>query len=162
MDGLTEFRVAPFAREEYAPADHSGPPLFTWREYYGFRNELLRVLRPYGTVGPEGELPILDDWESSDKAWKPAALKPDFFVVSDMNNEHDRWNRVEASPWRVNIHLLRDLIALVQRWPDWCVYLALTRGGLTVLGDRVLHEGELFAGASSVEELGERCLSTKS
>jgi hypothetical protein len=91
-----------------------------------------------------------------------ATSDPDFFVVGDMWNEYDRWNRVEASPSLVTTPLLRELIAMVQRWPDWCVYLALTVGGLTVLGDRILYEEESFAGASSVEELGERCVAAKS
>jgi hypothetical protein len=161
MAHLNGFRVVPFAKQEYNPADKSGPPLFTWREYYTFRNELLRVLQPYGTAGPMGETPILDDWEASEHAWRDGTSNPDFFVVSDMYNEYDRWNRVEASPWFVNTQLLHDLIAMVQQWPGWCVYLALVQGGLTVLGDRILYEGDLFAGASSVPELGERCASTR-
>jgi hypothetical protein len=140
MAELDRFRVVPFARTEFTPADHSGPPLFTWREYYGFRNDLLRVLKPYGTTGPMGEMPIPDEWEVSKDAWKIGASDPDCFVVADMSNEHDRWNRVEASPSLVTSQLLPDLIAIVQRWPGWCVYLALTPGGLTVLGDRILYE----------------------
>jgi hypothetical protein len=31
----------------------------------------------------------------------------------------------------------------------------------TVLGDRILYEGDLFVDASSVEELGERCAAAK-
>jgi hypothetical protein len=155
------FRVVPFAKDEYAPADLSGPPLFTWREYYSFRNGLLRVLKPYGTVGPMGETPILNDWEASEEAWRRATSDPDFFVVDDMWSEYNRWNRVEASPSLVTAQLLHDLIAMVQQWPGWCVYIALTLGGLTVLGDRILHEGDLFVGASSIEELGERCAAAK-
>ena len=157
MVELNGFRVVPFAQEEYTPADKSGPPLFTWREYYGFRNGLLSVLQPYGTVGPEGEIPILDDWDASEKAWKGGVANPDFFVVSDMYNEYNRWNRVEASPWLVTTPLLCDLIDMVQQWPGWCVYLALEQGGLTVIADRILCDGDLFAGASSVAELGARC-----
>jgi hypothetical protein len=158
---LDGFRVVPFSKEEYTPVDKSGAPLFTWREFYGFRNELLRVLQPYGTVGPMGEIPILEDWESSEKAWKGGTSNPDFFVVSDMYNEYNRWNRVEADPWFVTTPLLHDLVAMVRRWPGWCVYLALVKGGVTILEDRILYEGELFAGATSVEELGARCYTAK-
>jgi len=161
MAELDGFRVVPFAKTEYEPADKSGPPLFSWREYYCFRNELLRVLQPYGTVGPMGELPIFDDWETSNEAWEAGTRNPDFFVVDDMYNQYDRWNRVEASPWFVTTRLLHDLVALVQRWPGWCVYLALTKGGLTVLEDRILYEGELFADARSVDELGEKCVAAQ-
>jgi hypothetical protein len=161
MAGLNGFRVVPFKKDEHTPADKSGPPLYTWREFYSFRNELLGVLNLYGTTGPMGEIPLLDDWESSERGWKAGSSNPDFFVVSDMYNQYDRWNRVEASPWLVNTKLLHDLVAMVQRWPGWCVYLALVQGGLTVLGDRILHEGDFFAGASSVAELGERCVAAK-
>ena len=108
-----------------------------------------------------GELPILDDWESSEKAWRGGVHNSDFFVVSDMYNEYDRWNRVEADRWIVTSQLLREVVAMLQRWPGWCVYLALVQGGLTVLGDRILYEGELFAGASSIEELAQRCVVAK-
>jgi hypothetical protein len=162
MAQLDGFRVVPFAKDEYTPADKTGPPLFTWREYYTFRNDLLGVLQPYGSAGPMGKTPILDDWEASEGAWLGGTSNPDFFVVSDMYNEYDRWNRVEADPWLVNTELLRDLIAMVKRWPGWCVYLAIVQGGFTVLGDCILYEGDLFAGASSVEELGERCVAAKS
>jgi hypothetical protein len=161
MINSASIRVVPFSKEEYTPADRSRGPLFTWREYYSFRNTLLRVLQSYGTVGPMGEMPILDDWESSEDAWPVATTDPDFFVVGDMWNDYDRWNRVEASPWLVTTTLLYDLIMMLQLWPGWCVYLALTQGGLTVLGDRILYEGELFAGASSIEELGQRCATSK-
>ncbi|MCU1337002.1 MAG: hypothetical protein JWO19_2583 [Bryobacterales bacterium] len=158
MIDSASIRVVPFSKEEYVPADHSDPPLFTWQEYYSFRNNLVRIMQPYGTVGPMGEMPILEEWETSEEAWQAGTSNPDFFVPSDLWNYHDRWNRVEASPWLVNTKLLYDLIAMVRKWKGWCVYLALVQGGLTILADRVLHEGDLFAGASSVEELGQRCV----
>jgi hypothetical protein len=158
MTIFDKIRVVPFSKDEYTPADSSGPPLFTWREYYGFRNDIVRALRVYGTVGPMGEMPIRDEWEASEREWEGGASNPDFFVVADMWNGYDRWNRIEAaSALLVTTDLLRHLIAVVQRYPGWCVYLALTEGGLTVLGDRILFEGGLFVGVSTVEELGERC-----
>lgn len=158
---LDGFRVDRFAKEEYTPADSSGPPLFTWREFYGFRNELLGVLQAYGTVGPTGELPILEDWETSEEAWKGGSPEPDFFVVDEMYNEHDRWNRVETSAIMIGTKLLHDLVSFVRHWPGWCVYLSLGPGGLTILRDRILHEGNLFTGASRIAELGKRCESVK-
>jgi hypothetical protein len=161
MPDSLSIRVIPFSKSEYTPADHSGPPLFTWREYYRFRNDMLSVLRGYGTVGPMGEMPILDDWETSRDAWQGGTDDPDFFVVADMWNEYNRWNRVEASPWLVNSLLLAELILTVRCWPGWCVYLALAQGGLTILSDVVMHEGDLFAGASTLEDLGRRCALSK-
>jgi len=156
-----DIRVVPFSKDEYTPADHTGPPLFTWKQYYSFRNDLIRILQRYGTIGPMGEMPILDDLETSEEAWHGGTKNPDFFVVADMWNEYNRWNRVETSPWLVNISLLHELIAMVRTWPGWCVYLALVQGGVTVLGDRVLYEGDLFAGATSLKDLIQRCALSK-
>jgi hypothetical protein len=107
-----------------------------------------------------GEMPLLSDWESSEAKWQSETPEPDFFVVDDMWNEWSRWNRVEASPWHVNATLLADLVRMVQDFPGWCVYLALSEGGLTVFGDRILFEGALFAGADSIDDLGTRCETT--
>lgn len=60
-------RVVPFTRDECPASPTSGLPL-TWREYYGFRNAVIGVLRYYGTFGPMGEMPILKIWESSESA----------------------------------------------------------------------------------------------
>jgi hypothetical protein len=153
----TSIRVVPFSTVECPAAPTSGPPLFTWREYYEFRNALLRVLRRFGSVGPMGETPLLADWESSEAAWQPETRDPEFFVVDDMWNEWSRWTRVEAAPWRVNANLLVDIVRMVRDFPGWCVYLALEEGGLTVFGDRILFEGTLFAGSDSIDDLGTRC-----
>jgi hypothetical protein len=142
MTSEPPFRVVPFAKHEYTPSDYSAPQ-YTWKEFYRFRNALLRVLKPYGTIGPMGELPILEDWETSERAWnnEDASSNPDFFVVSDMYNQHDRWNRVEASASLVSADLLQDVIAMLWAFPKWSVYF--------------------FAGARSIEEVSERCASTK-
>jgi hypothetical protein len=150
-------RVVPFSKDECPASSTSGPPLFSWREYYAFRNALIGVLRFYGTVGPMGEMPILADWESSEAAWKGGTRHPDFFVVADMWNEWNRWNRVEASPYLVNARLLRELVLMVKGFSGWCVYLALEKGGLTLFDDRILYEGEEFARSQSIDDLGIRC-----
>jgi hypothetical protein len=108
-----------------------------------------------------GELPILEDWESSEEAWEGGSPHPDFFVVSDMWNRWSRWNRVEASPWLIKVKLLSELVLMLETFPDWCVYLALQKGGLTVFSNRVLYEGELFAGSQSMDDLETRCQSTR-
>jgi hypothetical protein len=154
-------RVVPFAKSECPPTEGSGPPLFTWRDYYTFRNSVLRVLGKYGTVGPSGEMPILETWEESEDAWKSGNQNPDFFVVSDMYNSRFRWNRVEASPWLVNGDLLTELVAMLFNWPEWCIYLALIDGGLTIFRNRILYEGTLFEGCASIGDLAARCASKK-
>ena len=109
-----------------------------------------------------GELPIRLTWRLSKAAWKVDTRNPDFFVVDDMWNRWSRWNRVEAAPRFVNTNLLNDLVTMVKAYPGWCVYLALERGGLTVFGNRILFEGDLFSGCESVTELGQRCQSVVS
>ena len=113
------FRVAPFAKHEYTASDYSAPPQYTWKEFYRFRNALLRVLKLYGTIGPMGELPILEDWKTSEHAWhdEDASSSPDFFVVSEMYNEHDRRNRVETSASHLGADLLQDVIAMLWAFP---------------------------------------------
>ena len=154
---LPPIRVVPFSHSECPRAPTSGPPLFTWREFYSFRNTLLRILSRYGTTGPSGELPILETWELSEDAWKSGTSNPDFFVVSDMWNQWSRWNRVESSPQYINTDVLTELVTMLLDWTDWCVYLALREGGLTVFSNRILYEGNLFQGAESIEVLAERC-----
>jgi len=161
MSEIVAVRVVPFAPNEYTPADKTGPALFTWQQYYSFRNEIVEALRRYGTVGPMGVMPILEEWELADSAWQAGDPKPKFFVVSDMWSDRSRWSRVEADPWAINLEALFDLLAIARRWPDWCVYLALVQGGLMILADRILFEGDLFAGSSSVEDLAQRCALTK-
>ncbi len=151
------FRVVPFDKIECAPTSVSNRPLFTWQQFYRLRNELLSVLNRYGTSGPSGELPILSTWRKSEEAWKAGADNPDFFVVSDMYNNRDRWHRVEASPSLVSAPLLTDIAALLMSWPDWCIYLAITIGGLTIFRDRILYEGTAFDGATSLADLVSGC-----
>jgi hypothetical protein len=106
-------------------------------------------------------MPILETWEESENAWKCGDRNPNFFVVSDMYNEWNRWNRVEASPWFVNGDVLTDLVAMLLDWPEWCVYVALGEGGLTVFRNRILYEGTLFDGCVSIGDLADRCTSKK-
>jgi hypothetical protein len=156
-----QIRVVPFSKEECPITLGKGPALFTWKNFYRFRNALLRVLGSYGTVGPSGEMPILPTWWMSSALWKPGAPRPEFYVVSDMPNRRCRWNRVETrSPWLVNDDLLDDIVQMLLDWPEWCVYFALVKGGLTVFSNRILYEGPLFEGSTSIGDLVDRCAST--
>jgi hypothetical protein len=65
--------------------------------------------------------------------------------------------RVEAHSALVKPPLLDELLMLVAPLRDWSVYLALIRGELWVLPDRVLREGNFFADCSSVADLYHRC-----
>lgn len=109
-------------------------------------------------------MPILDTYEESMDARGSLAdnsqvgsFKPDFFVVDD--DMYGMSVRVESAYTLAKPPLLEELAMLLKpkRFQEWCVYLALIKGGLFVFHDRMLFEGNLFAGCTSVEDLYHRC-----
>ena len=120
-----------------------------------FRNAVLDILSQYGSVGPMGKMPILDSYEESREAWQGAAKKPDFFIVDD--DMYGMSVRVEADYVHVKPVLLEELTMCLAQFREWCVYLALVKGGLWVFHDRILFEGDFFAGCTSTSDLYARC-----
>ncbi|HEY2545365.1 MAG TPA: hypothetical protein VGI46_04810 [Candidatus Acidoferrum sp.] len=100
-------------------------------------------------------MPILDTYEESVEEWRGGDSKPDFFVVDD--DMYGLSVRVEASWTLAKPALLEELAMFLKQCQEWCVYLALTKGGLFVFHDLILYEGTFFAGSSSVEDLYGRC-----
>jgi hypothetical protein len=145
-------RVIPFSKEQ-CPFDKNR--VHTWQEWHSFRNAILDILRRYGTIGPLGKLPIRDTYEESTDEWHVTTRKLDFFVVDD--DMYGNSVRVEASSALVKPPLLDELLMLLAPLCDWSVYLALIKGGLWVFHDRVLSEGNFFAGCCSVADLYDRC-----
>ena len=76
---IFSIRVMEFSRENcpFSNRDH------TWKQFHTFRNAVLDILSPYGTVGPIGKMPILDTYEESTEEWRGGHDHPDFFVVDD-------------------------------------------------------------------------------
>jgi hypothetical protein len=144
-------RVIEFSREEcpFSNRDH------TWQQFHIFRNAVLDVLSSYGSVGQMGKMPILDSYEESQDDWHPSNRKPDFFVVDD--DMYGMSVRIEACCSLAKPVLLEELAMLLTQFKEWCVYLALIKGGLWVFHDRILFEGSLFADCRSVEDLYHRC-----
>jgi len=145
-------RVNKFSREEcpFSNRDH------TWQQFNTFRNAVLDILSCYGTVGPTGKMPILDTYEESAMSDRQGGkARPDFFVVDD--DMYGLSVRVEASWTLAKPVLLEELAMFLKQWQEWCVYLALIKGGLFIFHDRILHEGTFFSGCSSVEDLYHRC-----
>lgn len=124
----------------------------TWQQ---FRNGVLDILSSYGSVGPSGKMPILDNYEESQNARHSSESNPDFFVVDD--DMYGMSVRVEAACTLSRPVLLEELTMFLKQCKEWCVYLALIKGGLWVFHDRILFEGTFFAGCSSVEDLYHRC-----
>src|SRR5437763_3618039 len=151
--------VVEFSVEECPKAFTSGPPLFTFEQFHTLRNEILSILSQYGTVEPNGKLCIQDSEEQSTEVWSGAGTTrhTDFYVVSDIWNYWSRWIRIESGLHLINKPLLDELAMTLLPFPSWCLYLALTKGGLTVFSDRILFEGPAFAGCCSVNDIYRRC-----
>ena len=81
---------------ESTTIDYEQPALFTWREFYNFRNHVLRVLRVFGTAGPMGEVDLSIVEEDEPSFSSEIVENPAYFVVDDMYNEHNRISIVEA------------------------------------------------------------------
>jgi hypothetical protein len=145
-------RVVAFSREESALHQNRK---HTWREWHSFRNQVLDILSTYGSVGPMGKMPILDSYEESENSWQCGNKTPDFFVVDD--DIYGDSVRVEADCTLVKEMFLPELLLLLAQSQEWSVYLALVKGGLWVFHDRILFEGDLFAGCASVADLYYRC-----
>jgi hypothetical protein len=155
-------RVVEFSLDECPKAPNSGPPLFTFEQFHTLRNEALSILSQYGTVGPNGGLCIRDSIELSTEVWSGGGdSHPEFFVVSDIYNLWSRWIRIEGDLHRIKPPLLEELTMTLSPIPSWCLYLAMGQGGLTVFCDRILFEGPAFLGCCSVNDIYERCTSTK-
>jgi hypothetical protein len=147
----SSFRVIEFSREEcpFSNREH------TWQQFHTFRNGVLDILSSYGSVGPLGKTPILDSYEESYYASRGGKTSPDFFVVDD--DMYGMSVRVEAACTLAKPSLLEELAMFLKQCKEWCVYLALVKGGLWVFHDRILFEGTFFAGCCSVEDLYLRC-----
>ena len=143
--------VMEFSRENcpFSNRDH------TWQQFHTFRNGVLDILSSYGSVGPLGRTPILDSYEESYYSSSGGKTSPDFFVVDD--DMYGLSVRVEASWTLAKPALLEELAMFLKQCQEWCVYLALIKGGLFVFHDRILYEGSFFAGCRSVEDLYHRC-----
>jgi hypothetical protein len=129
------FRVIEFSRKECPFSNRD----YTWQQFHTFRNEVVDILSPYGSVGPSGKMPILDtfeesldalrsQWRSMPKDSQVGNSKPDFFVVDD--DLYGMSVRVEAAYTLAKPVLLEELGMLLKpkQFQEWCVYLALIKG----------------------------------
>ena len=58
---MTDLRIMSYF--DIPGVDYEQPPLFTWKEFYNFRNHVLQVLRDFGSAGPLGEADLSVDWD---------------------------------------------------------------------------------------------------
>jgi hypothetical protein len=137
--------------------DYEQPALFTWREFYNFRNHVLRVLRVFGTAGPMGEVDLSIVEEDEPSFSSEIVENPAYFVVDDMYNEHNRISIVECNPANIDAVVIESLCAMMQTFPGWSVSFSLGDSGLLVSSDAVLVGGRRFWDTTSVLEISERC-----
>jgi hypothetical protein len=120
-------RVIEFSREvcPFSNRHH------TWQQFNTFRNGVLDILSSYGSVGPAGKMPILDSYEESQDARYGGESNPDFFVVDD--DMYGMSVRIEAACTLSRPVLLEELSMFLKQCKEWCVYLALIKGGVVGL-----------------------------
>ena len=142
---------------EIEKTDYSLPDKFGWKEFYGFRNHVIRVLSRFGTVGPTGEADLSAEDDDAPEFKGEVVLDPDFFVVDDMFNNHDQLSIVECDVKLVHTDLIRSIVEMASAFPGWRVVMNLGDSGLRILGDRVLVGGRRFWDCKTIDELGARC-----
>src|ERR1700722_8629678 len=142
---------------EMPDMNYEQPALFTWRDFYNFRNHVLRVLRVFGTAGPMGEVDLSVAEEDQPSFSSEIVESPVFFVVDDMYNEHDRISIVECNPANIDAVVIESLCAMMLMFPGWRVSFSLGDSGLLVSSDAVLVGGRRFWDCASVSEVSERC-----
>jgi hypothetical protein len=137
--------------------NYEQPPLFTTKDFYDFRNHVLRVLRRFGSAGPIGEADLSIEADDEPSFSKETVKDPDFFVVDDIYNDHDRLSIVECNPAHINADLINSLSEMMRNFPGWWVSFSLGDSGLFVSSEAVLLGGRRFWDCRSVQELGVRC-----
>jgi hypothetical protein len=142
---------------EVPTLDYEQPALFTWREFYNFRNHVLRVLRVFGTAGPMVEVDLCAADEDEPSFSSEIVESPEFFVVDDTYNEHDRISIVECAPANIDAVVIESLCAMMSMFPGWRVSFSLGDSGMVVSSDAVLIGGRRFWDCASVLEVSERC-----
>jgi len=152
---MTRLRLAD--RSEMPVPNYDLPAQFGWQEFHDFRNHVVHVLRRFGSVGPCGELDFSVTGDDAPAFEKGAAPRPDFFVVVDMWNEHDRLSIVEADPKHIRPGLIEALAEMACAFPGWRTALRLGDCGLDVFGDKVIVGGRRFWDCKTVEDLTSRC-----
>jgi hypothetical protein len=128
------------------------PPEVTGAEFRRCRNDIVRALARFGSVGPTG---VLD--ENDDEVESYGNGDADFFVVDDMYNDEQRLHLIETLATRVIEPLLESLTQAVSHSPHWAAHLAIGDAGLYVFADRVVPCGRRFWDCDSVGAIADRC-----
>src|SRR4051812_9571450 len=130
-------RVAP--ESELALLLAHVPPSVSWADFTRCRNDIVRTLARFGSVGPSG---VHDENDDEVESYRSGELA--FFVVDDMYNDVARLHLIETAASRVTAPLLVALSKAVARSPHWAAHIAVGDAGLYVFADHVLPCGRRF------------------
>jgi hypothetical protein len=155
MTAMNTIRIGSYY--EIPQMDYEQSPLITWRDFHHFRNQVIRLLRIFGTAGPMGEVDLSAGEEDQPCFSAEIVEDPVFFVVDDMHNEHDKVSSVECAPASIDAVVIESLAAMMRVFPGWRVHFGLGDSGVVICSDAVLVGGRRFWDCGSVVELSERC-----
>jgi hypothetical protein len=128
------------------------PPKVTEAEFRRCRNDIVRALARFGSVGPKG---VVD--ENDDEVECYGSGDPAFFVVDDMYNDVQRLHLVETEATRITEPMLESLVQAISQSRHWAAHLAIGDAGLYVFADRVVPCGRRFWDCDSVGAIADRC-----
>lgn len=136
------------------------PETYSDFAFFGFRNEILAALRPFGTVGQMGASPLDDSPLPLNGPIECA--EPDFFVVEDRWNEEQMLVRVELPSERLSVDVLESRVTMLAEYPGWVVQLVVYRGddalgGIQLMSDRAMVAGDVFQGCPSLSDVVRAC-----
>jgi len=148
-------------KKEYDTTECDGDPLnptVSWQQYYSFRNQLLSVLRPFGSVGPMGECRITEDADGPPEPWPVETSHPDFFVLDDWLNNCSFWIKIETDNKFVTVSVLQALHDVLKTMPaHWAIGIATGEGYILLFADKIMTDGPQFESCATVKEVLQRC-----
>jgi hypothetical protein len=133
----------------------------TWQQFHAFRNEIVRALRPLGTVGPMGECPITDGTDIEFTDWLIENHDPVFYILDDQYHDVEIYVLIEIEAFRLTKNVTRALQSVLMEFPrNWSVGVTLAPiGYLSLFVDKAVIQGDYFTGVQHLEDIIERCRS---
>lgn len=148
-------------KKQYDTTECDGDPLnptVSWQQYYSFRNKLLTVLRPFGSVGPMGECCITEDADGPPDPWHVETSDPDFFVIDGWYNNWSFWIKIETENRFVTVDVLQALLDVLGTMPlHWAIGIATGKGYILLFADKIMTDGPQFQSCTSTQEVLQRC-----
>lgn len=125
----------------YPPGD------LPWQIYHIVRNDILRVCRQFGTVGPMAECPLTGGLETPDDWPAEPGDRSDYYIVDDQYN-HERYLYMYVHGERFfTVKWLGAVMKALARHTGWGIgILSFSDGYMLVYADRLLVTGKGFRG----------------